>query len=179
MSDSAKLASNSKLSSIFEAISLVSITLLLIGFYLYASGSIASEWLYLFGFLVEVGIFGSIAASYREIKRITSKAEATKFRVSRQLVETLIAKQAPSDVIFGLKKMINEGDQPIQGEIKFLKQLEVVLGIERTSEVQPMILKYARVREEESQPEILKQSPVAEIPPAPVQQKAAGAVSHS
>lgn len=171
-----KPQSNSKLSSICEAMSLVSITLLLIGIYLSTSSSIEGAWLVLFGFLVVIGIAGSIAASYRQIKTTSRTAETRNFRVTRQLVETLIAKQLPSDVIFGLKKMIKDGDQPFQGETTFLKQLEATLGIERTSEVQAMILKYARVPEGESTAEITPPPPPAETTPPPLPDKAMGAV---
>jgi hypothetical protein len=179
MFDSGKSVSKSKLSSIFEAISLVSITLLLIGFYLIASGSISWLWLRIFGFLVVVGIVGSVAASYRDIKNASSIVETTKVRVTRQLVETLIAKQVPSDVIFGLKNMIKNGDQPVQSEHEFLKQLDATLGIERSREVQPIILKYAGVAEDKSKPASPKQPTAPESPPAPVEQNATGAAVHA
>ena len=179
MFDSGKSSSKSKLSSIFEAISLVNITLLLIGFYLTASGSISSWWLVLFGFLVVVGIVGSVAASYRNIENASRIVESTKVRVTRQLLETLIAKKMPSDVIFGLNNMIKDGDRPIQNEIEFLKQLEVTLGIERSREVKAVILKYARVAEGEPKSKI-PTPPPEPPPPAPsVEQKAAGAAAQA
>ena len=168
---------NSKTASFFEAVSLVSITLLLIGFYLYASGSIRGSWLGLFGILMVVGIVGGIAASYHQIDKSRRIAGARKFRVTRQLVKTLIAKEVPPDVIFGLKEMIKDGDLTSESEISFTKRLEACFGNERSSEVQGVIMKYARVPDDELLRAVVRPgSNGGTAPPAP-QEKAVGAVT--
>lgn len=176
MDDStSKAESKSKRGSLFEALSLVSITLLLIGSYLYASGSIAAVWLTVFGILVLVGMVGSIGASYHNIDETRRIAATTKFRISRQLIETLIAKQIPTDVIFGLKKMIRNGDVMVEGETLFTNQLESCFGKERSSEVQGIIMKYARVPDDEFALLIVQPEPNGGPPPPALQEKAASA----
>lgn len=173
MDTTSKPESNSKLVSLFEALTLVSMTLLLIGLYLYASGSIGPGWLTLFTLLVQIGILGNIAASYHQINETRRIAGARRFRVTRQLVETLLAKQAPPDVIFGLSKMIKQGDVVVEGETPFIKRLDEVFGKERSSEVQELILRYARLPEGEGV--VAEPAPVASVASPALQEKAATA----
>lgn len=174
---SSKSESNSKLGSLFESLSLVGITLMLISIYLYASGSITAFWIALFGMLVWIGIVGSVAASYHQINKAETIAGSRKFKVSRQLLETLRAKHLPYDVLFGLENMINDGDLTVQGETALVKRLDAAFGKERSSEISAVILRYARVVEDEHPPENGKPASAPEFTQATLQENASTAVS--
>jgi hypothetical protein len=137
---------NSILGSVCEAVVLVSITLIMIGLYLYASGSVTVIWLVLCGIVMGVGIAGSVAASYLQIREAREIAENTTYRITPQVVATLVANKVFSDVIFALENTLQGGDVTIVGKSQFLRWLEETFGTERSKEVNTMILRYARVR---------------------------------
>jgi len=172
-----KSESNSKVGSLFEGLTLLSITLMLIGIYLYASGSIAAFWIVLFGMLVGIGIAGSIVASYYQIDKTEAMAETRKFRVSRQLLETLRAKNLPYDVLFGLKDMIKDGDVTVQRETAFVERLDAAFGKERSREISAVIMRYAQVVADERPPENGKPASAPDFNEATLQKNAATAVS--
>jgi hypothetical protein len=134
-----------KAGSVFEAVTLISITMMLIGLYLYSSGSRSGAWVVVFAILTVIGIAGSIVASYRVVGEGQSVDENTEFRINAQLVQTLKTKQMFEDVVFGLENVIKNGDVCIKGKRDFLRVLEATFGTERAREVDVMILKYAAV----------------------------------
>ena len=135
----------SKPGSIFEAIALVSITLLLIGFYLYSSDSVTALWLVGWGALAAISIVGSIVASYYQVQENNNRDETTEYRISYQLIETLKTKEALPDVTFGLQRLILfQGERTFDGQTSFLKELEKTFGSVRLKEVEATLLKYAR-----------------------------------
>lgn len=136
--------------SFYEATVLTGATLLLIAVYLGNSGSITqtSALLFLCGLLILVGAVGSVWTSYHQIEETLSSARRSTFRINAQLTKTLAAEGVRPDVIFGLNKLIKDGDVTITGETEFLDLLENTIGLERTREMKPVILKYSRIREQ-------------------------------
>lgn len=135
----------SKPGSILEAVALVSITLLLIGFYLYSAGSVTKLWLTVCTTLALVGVVGSLVASYYQVAVNKERDEDTEYRINYQLIETLKIKEALPDVIFGLERLIRwKNEHVFKGQTEFLKELEKVFGSARLKEVEATLLKYAR-----------------------------------
>lgn len=135
----------SKPGSVFEAVALVSVTLLLIGFYLYSSGSVTVLWLVGWGALAAICLVASIVASYYQVEEDTKRDERTEYRISYQLIETLKTKEALPDVTFGLERLILfQGERTFDGQTAFLQELEKTFGSVRLKEVETTLLKYAR-----------------------------------
>jgi hypothetical protein len=135
----------SKPGSIFEAVALVAITLLLVGFYLYSAGSVTRVWLIVCTTLAIVGVVGSLMASYYQVAETQRREEHTEYRINYQLIETLKTKEALPDVIFGLEGLIRwKTEHVFKGQAEFLEELEQVFGSERLKEVEATLLKYAR-----------------------------------
>lgn len=164
----------SKPGSIFESVALVSITLLLIGFYLYSSASVTVLWLLGWGVLAVICLILSLAASYAQVALNKDKEEQTEYRISYQLIETLKTKEMLPDVIFGLERLIQwHGKDSFKGQTEFLQELEKVFGSERLKEVETTLLKYARV------PRTSESSAKSSDSAAPLPASPSGTVSQS
>jgi len=139
---------NHALGSICEAVVLICATLELIAIYLYASGSAPEVfgWLIGLGMLILLACIGSVVASYRLVEASRNRDEHTRFRINRQLTETLKAERVPTDVVVGLRKLIEKEDIEITSQSRFLALMEETFGHERTADVKAIILKYAKVR---------------------------------
>jgi hypothetical protein len=139
---------NHALGSICEAVVLICATLELIAIYLYMSGSAPGVfgWLIGLGMLILLACIGSVIASYRLVEASRKSDEHAIFRINRQLTQTLKAEKVPTDVVVGLRKLIEMEDIEITGQSRFLFLLEETFGHERTADVKAIILKYAKVR---------------------------------
>lgn len=119
--------------------------LLVLFFYLYFSGTFT--WfpvIILLLIVILASLVVGVIASYRSLGKSDSDAQ---FRVDRQLVRTLRALNAPSDVILGLRAMLRPYNANVRiivkGETNFLKLLQARFGNERAKEISPQLFRYA------------------------------------
>src|SRR5678816_4336137 len=134
---------DSKFGSVCEAITLISITLMLISLYLDSSDAKSAWWWIVFAIVSVIGIVVCAAVSYHQISETETAEEHTEFRITFQLVETLRAKDMFPDVIYGLEGLVkSRGNFTVVGKVDLLYLLSETFGWERTKEVEGLILRY-------------------------------------
>jgi hypothetical protein len=138
---------DSRFGSVCEAITLISITLMLISLYLDSADVKNAGWWIFFAIVSVIGIVVCIAASYHQISETEQVEEHTEFRITFQLIETLKVKEMFADVIYGLEGLVKtKGDFTVTGKENFSRLLADTLGWERAKEVDGLIMKYAQGR---------------------------------
>lgn len=138
------------LAGVFEALVLVSSTLLLCGLYVsYGRHVPVRGWLIIFSLGIPFSLAGAIVASYKSAQIAALCAKSSLFRITPQLILTLEAEGVPKDVRLGLKELMGQnGGYPIEGEHHFEELLEERFGSARAAEVKATVFKYARVNAE-------------------------------
>ena len=130
----------SKLDTIFEWLALLIIIVLLIQWYLLASGSVGWGWLLLVGFVAVVCVVGSFIAVYKN----TKKYKHTEYRITYQLIATLKAKETIPDVIYGLERfLLSNNELTRYSRSDFSRVLKNIFGPNRAQEVEPILMTYA------------------------------------